>query len=279
MQNMRNYNVYWSRLLSLIEFERWKVLYDGLFYLEIFFRNPYVQAIECEILSLAIMRLLMKYVSNIDAGYIKLTIGLNMKIHSGEVTLTIGKSIPLFDESGKLLSKKDVYGMIMQLLMENAEKQNKALIKSVFIRVYHTCDYSLRYHEFPIMEDKDLLIKIVDVLNLGIGCVEQQSVKVLRRGRKNSSKYITAIKPKIKKKRPFLVADTETLLLNHVHMPYAMGYLVVSPGDDVGSKTNDDINLYFSESHLPFYESFEKRSERMIYEFLNSLEEEVNNKK
>ncbi|XP_031097018.1 uncharacterized protein LOC116001274 [Ipomoea triloba] len=88
------------------------------------------------------------------------------------------------------------------------------------------------------------------------------------------SNHITAIKPKTTKLRPFIVADTETLLdeKSHAHVPYAVGYMLVSPGDDVGSKADYEIETRFSESHVKFLPKMEDRSKRMMFEFLNSLE-------
>nr|GLL21555.1 uncharacterized protein LOC109726069 [Ipomoea trifida] len=75
------------------------------------------------------------------------------------------------------------------------------------------------------------------------------------------SNHITAIKPKTTKLRPFIVADTETLLdeKSHAHVPYAVGYMLVSPGDDVGSKADYEIETRFSESHVKFLPKMEDR--------------------
>ncbi|MCI47219.1 hypothetical protein A2U01_0068460, partial [Trifolium medium] len=37
-------------------------------------------------------------------------------------------------------------------------------------------------------------------------------------------------------RQPFIVADTETVIIDSVHVPYAIGFLVVKPGDDLLSE-------------------------------------------
>nr|QHR86556.1 putative DNA polymerase [Picea sitchensis] len=67
---------------------------------------------------------------------------------------------------------------------------------------------------------------------------------------------------------PFLVADTETVLVDGVHVPYAAGFLPVYPGEDV-----DNYSIYteFSEDSLSVLPSFEDRSDKMLYDFLERL--------
>lgn len=81
---------------------------------------------------------------------------------------------------------------------------------------------------------------------------------------------ITALKASDRQQcRSFIVADIETVLLNDIHVPYAAGYLVVNPGDDL---TSNPITTFFSEDHIVYSEKFEERSERMLELFLYDLE-------
>lgn len=61
------------------------------------------------------------------------------------------------------------------------------------------------------------------------------------------------------KSRPFIVADIETVMVNQIHVPYAAGYLVVKPGDDLTSIPYYEIKTFFSEKHITFYPNFEER--------------------
>lgn len=63
----------------------------------------------------------------------------------------------------------------------------------------------------------------------------------------------------------------ETILINDVHVPYAAGFLVVKPGEDVGSKPDYSIETYFSEDHICVIQEFSERSNRMMFDFLERL--------
>jgi hypothetical protein len=60
---------------------------------EVRFTEPYLRCADCEVITLAVMRLLMKYVYNTGYKKAKLTIGYIMKIptEKGEVSYTISK--------------------------------------------------------------------------------------------------------------------------------------------------------------------------------------------
>jgi len=103
-----------------------------------------------------------------------------------------------------------------------------------------------------------------------IGGGEPQEVKTM--GRKSRyPNHVPALKPRSKERKPFIVADTETVIVNDVHVPYASGFLVVKPGEDVGSKPDYSIETYFSEDHIYFIPEFEERSNRMLFDFLERL--------
>ncbi|KAF9603635.1 hypothetical protein IFM89_037148 [Coptis chinensis] len=83
--------------------------------------------------------------------------------------------------------------------------------------------------------------------------------------------HIPALKASNKERRAFIVADTETILINDVHVPYAAGFLVVNPGDDVSIKPDYELESYFSEDTLFFIPEFEDRSNQMLFYFLERL--------
>lgn len=80
--------------------------------------------------------------------------------------------------------------------------------------------------------------------------------------------HVPELKASSKSKRSFIVADTETVIINDVHKPYAAGFLVVNP--DLSS--NEIIETYFSEDHRFFIPEFEERSNRMFFDFRHRLE-------
>lgn len=87
-------------------------------------------------------------------------------------------------------------------------------------------------------------------MEAGIGSDEVREVQAIGQGKKHYPNYITALKPKKAKRRPFIVADIETVLVNEYHVPYAVGFLVVRPGEDVASMPAYLLETYFSEDKL-----------------------------
>eukprot|EP00253_Pinus_taeda_P008177 PITA_08177 len=75
--------------------------------------------------------------------------------------------------------------------------------------------------------------------------------------------HILALKPTSKERQPFIVADTGTVLINDIHVPYTVGFLVVKPGE-LGSF----IKTYFSEDYALFLPEFEERSHYMLTQFI-----------
>lgn len=66
--------------------------------------------------------------------------------------------------------------------------------------------------------------------------------------------------------------DASTIENRKVHIPYAIGFLLVSPGDDLSSLTSNVIETYFSEEYPEFiYKSFEERSSKMMNDFVDRL--------
>ncbi|THG20979.1 hypothetical protein TEA_029855 [Camellia sinensis var. sinensis] len=102
------------------------------------------------------------------------------------------------------------------------------------------------------------------------GC-EPQEVKDMDRKKPNYPDCIPAFKPRSKERRPFIVADIETVLINDVHVPYTAGFLVVKPGDDVGAKPDYSIETYFSEDYQMVILDFEEKSNHMLFDFLERL--------
>ncbi|GAB2213565.1 hypothetical protein Droror1_Dr00017875, partial [Drosera rotundifolia] len=65
------------------------------------------------------------------------------------------------------------------------------------------------------------------------------------------------LKPCCTELKPFIVADTETLLIDNVHKPYAAGLLMVRPGEEINKIM---IDTYFSENYSIILDSFEERN-------------------
>ena len=59
----------------------------------------------------------------------------------------------------------------------------------------------------------------------------------------------------------------------------AAGFLVVNQGDDISLKEDHDIEISFLEEHSLFISDFKERSERMLLEFINKIENTINSNK
>ncbi|KAF5182439.1 Dna polymerase, partial [Thalictrum thalictroides] len=279
--SLTDYSVYhyWGRLKCLIESVRWKNAYPGCINASMIFSDPYPRTIDFEILTLAFIQLVEHYAYNIDSEYLKFTIGYNMQVSSSyEIPFTLGNAIPLCDPLGLSVNKKMLYDKIDQLVRLNGEKYNDAVVNGVFIRIYYESKDSLKPLDFPDISYKELMDKICNVIkDSEIVSVNLPEVKSLLFKKSRNISRITSIKSKVKQCRPFIVADLETVVENDVHIPYAAGYLVVKPGDDLTSLPSYSIQTFFSENHKTFYPNFKDRSERILFDFLYNLEELVKN--
>jgi hypothetical protein len=81
-------------------------------------------------------------------------------------------------------------------------------------------------------------------------------------GRNRKPKLIGAFKQKRHKCQPFIVADIESLLINEIHVPYAAGFLLWNPEDDVASMDNK-IETDSSENYEFVLPDFADRSPKM----------------
>lgn len=269
-----HYYDYWDRLQSSIESVRCKTVYPGSIYASTSFIEPYPRAIDFEVVTLAFIQLLEQYAYHIDSEYLKLTIGYTMQLpSSSDLSFTLGKAIPLCDPLGNRVPKKMIYEMIERQVRLYGEQYQDAVIKGVFIRIYYEAKDSLTSIAFPKISD--MISQIINVMDSEIGSGELPEVKSLLYKKSRIPTKISSIKSKTTECRPFIVADIETLLVNNVHVPYAAGYLVVNPGDNLTSIPSYSIHTFFSENHITFYPNFEDRSKRMFFDFLSNLEVDV----
>lgn len=105
-------------------------------------------------------------------------------------------------------------------------------------------------------------------LNARIGKHEEARSLAQKKPKRDKS-TLKALKPKARESVvPFLVADIETVLINDVHRPYAIGVMMVSP--DKPLEPPYDIDTYFSEDHITC-ESFEERSTKIMDAFLTAV--------
>lgn len=260
------FNGYCNRLTQVIAWEKCKNPYEGLIIAEARFQEPYPICADTDVIALEVMRLLMKSVYNTEFEFAKFTIGYIMKVPTGHVSFIIGKAISLNYSCGNAIPNMDVYAKILQLCIQIAERYENDPILGVFIRVYHA---GMQENKLPLSND-EINTQIWQLMNSGIGGGEPQEVKAMGRKR-GYPNHIPALKPTSKERLPFIVADMETVFINDVHVPYAAGFLVVNPGEDVGAKPDHSIEIYYSEDYNLVIPEFEERSQKVLFDFLERL--------
>ena len=267
------FDAYLDRLNRLKKGEKCWDPYEGLRIARIDFKPPYLQCADYEMILLVVLQLLMKHVYNtteFESG--QFTIGYVMKIPSGEVTYTIGKAVPL---NGNAAPNLEVCAQILKLLIKKAEDYDKALLSGVFIRVYLRGMQGTK--KVPLSKDEmnAIILQLMnaDIENANIENADiDGSPEVQAMGKKSRyPNHIPALKPTTKVRRPFIVADTETVLINNVHVPYAAGFIALRPGEDIGVYSDSDFKTYFSEDDLFRIPEFIDRSNRMLFGFLELL--------
>ena len=86
---------------------------------------PYPRTADCELLTIAFIHLLEKYVPHIrsQAEYIKLTLCFEMMLpNSYSFSYTLSHAIPLLDSKGGVIDLRAVYEKIYELVRIEAEK-------------------------------------------------------------------------------------------------------------------------------------------------------------
>lgn len=256
-----HYYVLWGSLLNSIKHENYTVPYPGLRISRIKLNMSFLRCNSCDLIVLAFMRLLIKYAYTTESDYGKFTISYVMKIPTGEVPFTFSKAIP-FRVDGKDLPLP--YALIDQLVRVKAEEYDDAELTSIFIRIYLSEQKS---SAMQYISDDEIAIKIWECINKK-EVVAPIFARTIDNSKHRYTKHLTALKPSISNMQPFIVADIETLLINDVHVPYAVGFLVVRPGDDL----SEFIETYFSEDYPTIvFSSFEERSNKILFDFIERI--------
>lgn len=218
----------------------------------------------CEEIVSIIMYLLIKYAYPVNTDFGKFTIHYVMKIPTGEIPFSICKAIT-FREGNKDLSVNSLVGQYVRL---KGEEYGKNEITRISIRIYYLECQS----NDPRHLSTDQIANLIGGSMNSEAVVEHQEARKIEHRKGQYHKHITALNPTRKERMPFIVADTETVLINNIHVPYAVGFLVVEPGDALSSEMSNSIETYFSEDY-PFqiYETIHKRSNKMLYDFIERI--------
>lgn len=178
--------------------------------------------------------------------------------------MTIGSAIP-FREDGKDLAYP--YTLIKQFVMKKADEYDDEKITRVYIRIYLS---GLKSSAAPYISDLEISNRIREFIlkfNENEAVVPRDARKI-GDSKRDYTKHMTALKVGSRERQPFIVADIETLLIDDVHVPYAVGFLVVRPGESI----SEDIPVYFSEDVPPtLFETFEDRSNKILFDFIERI--------
>lgn len=266
------FDVLWGSLLNSINNENYMVPYPGLKICRITLNMPFLRSNDCDLIVLAVMRLLIKYAYTTESDYGKFTISYVMRIPTGEVPFTICKGIP-FREDGQDLSYP--YALIDQLVRQKAEDYESTELSSIYIRIYLS---EVKSSAMPYISDDEIASKIWECINKK-EVVAPREARKIGHSKRSYPSYLTALKASSSKRQPFIVADIETVMETvlekdvekDVHVPYAVGFLVVRPDDDL-SDIDESIETYFSEDYPTIvFPSIEDRSNKILFDFIERI--------
>lgn len=223
---------------------------------------------ETSILSLSVMVLFVRYVYPVLLGYAKANIIFYLKIgKEDEIAKPINKqSIPLTFDDGTPISKSEIYDSVYRSILKLIELYDGYGVVRIAIRTHFKDDINAP----PPFNDELLEEAISECLKPASGEIDITNlpVKSLRSTSRKYSVNITVPRKSGKiDLRPFLVADTETIInKNTQHVPYAVGVMVVNPGIPV---RRERIDTYFSEDYSSIiFPTFEERSTQMLKSFI-----------
>jgi len=187
------------------------------------------------------------------------------------------KAIPLTLEDGTPIPKGDIANHISNIIELLLEMYDGFVVNEIIIRAYFEKDLP---SALPIVSEDDLLSAICDYPYSSeyISEIDVSTLvpKVLRSTKRGYSRHM----PRSKRPAPdalssFLVADTETLLIEDVHTPYAIGVMLVCGGREFWGS---HLNTFYSEDFSSLlYPSFEERSIAMLQAFIFRVHNLVKN--
>ncbi|KAK9041215.1 hypothetical protein V6N11_016327 [Hibiscus sabdariffa] len=195
---------------------------------------------------------------------------MRMMNSSENISFIIGRAYT-FREDGK---DQPVYAWIEQLVRGKAEEYNSGFdLFGISINIYLLEDYVDDENIMGFPTDVELASLVWDNINCQNDCVSAKAVINLKKSKRRYSDYIKALKPSKRPMQPFIVADTETTLVNDVHVPYAVGFMVVRPEDKLPPSIEENrIETYFSEDCPAIvFKTFERRSKEMMNNFIERL--------
>lgn len=262
-----------NRLYQKIEQTTPQDPHPGLIIATHHFKKPCPLVNEIDLLSLATLDLLIQFAYPSLSGYAKFNISLTfMRSYGEEISFTTGPAIPLTYQDCELIPKNDVYAQISRSLMKYAEIYDGDNIVRLMIRVY--MEGKKMYRPSLSSEERDSTLS--SIMKAGLSEIEPITARAIRNRKRSYPRHIQALKPSRTELKPFIVADTETILIDNEHKPYAVGLLLVRPGKEINNRL---IDTYFSEDHSIILDSFEERSTKVLFDFIKRIDAIVRKEK
>lgn len=276
----RQFYTSWNRLSALIDREQCLVCHPTISTAQLTFLEPYLRGGEVTLLVLAVMRLLIQCGYNKVFLSAKVNIGYVMQLPSGEVIqFMLPSTISLNDAYGNAVPNKDTFEAIERAIEQAAEDYGKYVIKGLFIRVYYVLKERVKkgfkgeeVFVSPLgpNELQQVIMKVFTEVSGPDGPYQEELKRSHISRRYPHHMPVISKKEKVQQKKPFVVADIETVLLEGVHVPYAVGFMTVNPYEDIRDQSYK-VELYFSEDLLILSPSFHERSHYMFNSFLERL--------
>lgn len=174
----------------------------------------------------------------------------------GKITYTLGPSISLLSPTTNSVGiDYSVIASIIRQVLSAQELYGTNVLSSLSLNIY----YELKRANMKIrFEDNDdlKLDKLISIVMNMIKPMDKDSSKppqVTRRvshsrqGGLPRSDVIPTQSLSDKPPKKFIVADLETVLVNDVHVPYAAGFVVVTPDIDIESISPEEYNIHIAD--------------------------------
>jgi hypothetical protein len=251
-----------NRMTQKIERTTHQDPHPGLIIASHHFKEPYPLVNEIDLLCLVTMDLLIKFAYPSLSGYGKFAISYSMmRSYGEEISLTIGPAIPLTYEDCKLIPLSEVYAHISRYIIQKAEIYEGDCIVRLMIRVY----MDSKKLDRPAPSDEERYSTLSSIIQGGFSEIKPITAREILNRKRSHPTHITALKACRTELKPFMVADTETILIDNVHKPYAAGLMMVRPGEEISHIL---IDTYFSEDYSIILDSFEDRSNKVLYDLV-----------
>nr|AYM32740.1 DNA polymerase [Silene vulgaris] len=238
---------------------------------------------EDKLLTLAVMDLFVQYVYPALNSYAKANVFFILKPKpnkedllnphkDGEIIKSLSKTaFPLTKDDDSLIKKFDIKNYVNTLIEGLLEIYSGYYVTGITIRNFFEHDI---ISPIPVIDYKSRIYGLIECYydnendsNVDIKNIRPKSLRSTKKVYLNNlTSKKTPDNPTIK---PFMVADIETVVIDEIHVPYAIGVLKVYPGVKV---LTDDIDTFYSENYNKnLFPKFEDRSQKLMLDFINRL--------